>query len=84
MYFSYWELYLMEKPYPEEMIALFRSINGVKLMQDEMNHLKTDLRIIKAFPDVLVDHFVKINIRTIKERIIKTIEGYMSKILTAS
>ena len=84
VYFSYWELYLMEKSYIEEVLALFKSINGIKLIQDEMNYLKEDLLLISSFPNIIVDKHVRINIQNIKEKIIKAIDSHKSKILKTS
>lgn len=52
----------MERPYIDEMISLFKKINGIRLMQDEMSNLKADLKIIKAFPSVIEHKVVRLDI----------------------
>ena len=74
----------MERSYLEDMLILFKRINGVRLMQDEMRYLQQDLVIIQNIPDVITDRIVRVNVGEIKGRIISTITANMAKIIRAS
>jgi hypothetical protein len=61
-YFRLWEIYFMEKPYIEEIILLYKALNGVKLIKEEMGYLKKDLLIISNIPNVIENKLVRIDI----------------------
>lgn len=74
----------MEKPYIDDFIYLYKKINTIKHIEEEMNCLKDDLALIQSFPNIIELHLIRLDISAIKEKIQSTIQIFMKKLLKVS
>lgn len=59
----------MEKPFIDEFIYLYKKLKTVKLLEEEMEYLKEDLKLIRSIPNIIEIKFIRLNITQIKDKI---------------
>lgn len=64
---------MMEKPYIDDIIILYKKLGAINLLKQEYLHLKSDLAIISNIPSVIIYKFYRLDVSLIKQKIISTI-----------